>query len=128
MVESGRSRGSRRRRSAASSGQASVELIAAIPFLILATLVAIQLALIGFALWSAGSAARAGARSSYVGGIAESAARAALPGPLRRGAEVEAPAGGPVEVEVRAPSLVPGVPGLSLAASAGLGVGEGDGG
>ena len=52
-------------------GQASVELVAAIPALVLVALMAAQLALAGYALWSAGVAARAGARAAYVGGNAE---------------------------------------------------------
>ncbi|MBA3866912.1 MAG: pilus assembly protein, partial [Solirubrobacterales bacterium] len=43
-------------------GTASVELIAVVPFLLLALLVAAQIALAGQALWSASVAARAGAR------------------------------------------------------------------
>ena len=60
-------------------GQASVELIAAIPALALVTLLVAQLALAGYALWSAGVAARAGARAAYVGGDAGRAALASLP-------------------------------------------------
>jgi hypothetical protein len=40
-------------------GQASVELIAALPALALVTLLVAQLVLAGYALWSAGVAARA---------------------------------------------------------------------
>ena len=54
--------------SAERRGQASVELVAAIPALVLVTLLVAQLALAGYALWSAGVAARAGARAAYVGG------------------------------------------------------------
>jgi len=43
-------------------GTASVELVAAVPFLLLALAVAAQIALAGQALWSASVAARAGAR------------------------------------------------------------------
>ena len=83
-----------------------------------------QLALAGYALWSAGVAARAGARAAYVGGNAERAARASLPEPLRRDAGQRQRG---VQVEVRAPSLVPWVPPLPLRARAGLGVGDGGG-
>ena len=69
-------------------GTASVELIAAVPFLLLAVLAAAQLALAGQALWSAGIAARAGARAGLVGKDAMAAARRALPPSLRRTAEV----------------------------------------
>lgn len=106
-------------------GQASVELVAAIPALILVTLLAAQLALAGYALWSAGVAARAGARAAYVGGDGERAARASLPEPLRKDATVSD--GNGVRVQVRAPSLVPGVPRVPVTARAGLGVGDGGG-
>jgi hypothetical protein len=107
------------------SGQASVELVAAIPALALVVLLVAQLALAGYALWSAGVAARAGARAAYVGGDGERAARASLPEPLRRHATVSD--GGGVRVELRMPSLVPGVPRVPIAARAGLGMGGGRG-
>jgi len=99
-------------------GQASVELVAVIPFLLLSALVAAQLALAGYALWSAGIAARAGARAENVGDDGGAAARRALPGILREGAKVEA--GPPIRVRVRAPSLVPGLPELSVEAKTSL--------
>jgi pilus assembly protein CpaE len=105
------------------SGQASVELIAAIPALALVTLLVVQLALTGYALWSAGLAARAGARAAYVGGDAERAARASLPGALREDASVSRRNG--VRVRIRTPSLVPGLPRVPVTARAGLGVGDG---
>jgi hypothetical protein len=104
-------------------GQASVELIAAIPALALVTLLVAQLALAGYALWSAGIAARAGARAAYVGGDGERAARASLPQPLRRHATVRDGHG--VRVELRVPSLVPGLPRVPVTARAGLEVGDG---
>jgi hypothetical protein len=100
-------------------GTASVELIAVVPFLLLAVLVAAQLALAGGALWSAEIAARAGARAALVGGDARGAARRALPSSLREGSEVEGT--GPVSVRVRVPRLVPGLPELTLTAKSGLG-------
>jgi hypothetical protein len=106
-------------------GQASVELIAAIPALALVTLLVAQLALAGYALWSAGVAARAGARAAYVGGNAERAARASLPRALRMDASVNDRNG--IQVRVRAPSLVPGLPRVPVTARAGLGVGDGGG-
>jgi hypothetical protein len=113
-------------RRGAEDGQASVELIAAIPALALVTLLVAQLALAGYALWSAGVAARAGARAAYVGGDAERAARASLPAALRTDASVNERNG--VRVRIRAPSLVPGLPGVPLSAHAGFGVGGGGGG
>jgi hypothetical protein len=100
------------------SGQASLELVAAIPGLLLVVLLVAQFAITGYALWSAGAAARA----AYVGGSARRAASESLPGVLRSGASVEARDG--VAVRVRAPSLVPGLPRIPLTARAGLGVGD----
>jgi hypothetical protein len=106
-------------------GQASVELVAAIPALILVTLVVAQLPLAGHALWSAGVAARAGARAAHVGGDGARAARASLPIPLRKDATVSDRNG--IRIQVRAPSLVPGMPRVPVTARAWLGVGDGGG-
>jgi hypothetical protein len=89
-------------------GSASIELIGVLPFLLLAILVAAQLALAGQALWSAGIAARAGARAALVGGRGAASARAALPPALRAGSELEGSAG--VTVEVPVPRLLPALP------------------
>jgi hypothetical protein len=101
-------------------GTASVELIAAVPFLLLAVLVAAQLALAGQAFWSAGLAARAGARAALVGGDAAVAARRALPPSLRSGAEVS-DAGMVTTVRVAIPRLLPALPRLMVGAESGLG-------
>jgi hypothetical protein len=106
-------------------GQASVELVAAIPALAFVTLLVAQLVLTGYALWSAGTAARVGARAAYVGGDPERAARSALPQPLRDGASVTRAEGVSVRVEV--PGLIPGTPRVPLTARAGLGTGDADG-
>src|SRR3954469_16273430 len=103
-------------------GTASVELIAAVPFLLLAVLVAAQLALAGQALWSAGVAARAGARAALVGGDAAAAARRALPPSLRSGAEVTG-AGEVTTVRVAIPRLLPALPRLMVGSESGLGDG-----
>lgn len=102
-------------------GTASVELIAATPFLLLAVLVAAQLGLVGQALWSAGVAARAGARAALVGGDATAAARRALPQSLRTSAEVSEADG--VSVRVAIPRLLPAMPSLTVDAQSGLGDG-----
>lgn len=99
-------------------GTASVELIAAIPFLLLAVLVAAQIALAGQALWSAGVAARAGARAALVGSDAAAAARQALPDSLRGSAKVED--SDSVSVRVAIPLLLPGLPPLMVGAKSGL--------
>jgi hypothetical protein len=102
------------------SGQASVELVAVVPALLLAALIAGQLVLVGYSLWSAGAAARAGARAAHVGGDPQTASRSALPTFLRERARVGAGDGGSVEVRVEAPSLLPGVPRVGLEATATL--------
>jgi hypothetical protein len=102
-------------------GTASVELIAVVPFLLLAVLVAAQIGLAGQALWSAGVAARAGARAALVGGDAIAAARRALPPSLRSGARVEDSDG--VSVRIAIPRLVPAMPRLMVGAKTELGDG-----
>jgi len=104
-------------------GTASVELVAVVPFLLLALVAAAQIALAGQALWSAGVAARAGARAALVGGEATAVARAALPPSLRRGAKVEDDKG--VRVRVEVPRLFPSLPSIRVSASSGLEPGDG---
>ncbi len=104
-------------------GTASVEMVAVVPFLLLAVLVAAQLGLAGAALWSAGIAARAGARAALVGGDAEVAARGALPASMRGGAEIGT--GDAVSVRVGIPMLLPGLPSLTVGAKAALESGDG---
>lgn len=102
-------------------GTASVELIAVVPFLLLAVLVAAQIGLAGQALWSAAVAARAGARAALVGGDARAVARGALPPSLRQGAQVSEVEG--VSVRVLIPRLLPALPRLTVGAKSGLGDG-----
>ena len=104
-------------------GTASVELIGVVPFLLLAVLVAAQISVAGYALWSAGIAARAGPGRRLVGRDAAKAARAALPGGLREGAKVSDE--GSVSVRVAIPRIVPEMPVLLVGASAGLESGGG---
>jgi hypothetical protein len=107
-------------------GTASVELVAAIPFLLLALAVAAQIALAGQALWSARVAARAGARAALVGGDAKAAARRALPAAMRDGAVVgEDEDGDAVSVKVPVPTLLPRLPEVKVGARSGLGEGDG---
>jgi len=110
-------------------GTASVELVAVVPFLLLALLVAAQIALAGQALWSAGVAARAGARAALVGGDASAVARAALPPSMREGARVEegdgVEEGTEVSVRVEVPRLIPSLPAVRVGASSGLEGGDG---
>ncbi len=104
-------------------GQASVELIGAIPALLVAVLIAAQLVAAGHALWSAGLAARAGARASVVGRDAARAARRALPGVLREDARIGEDGGVSVRVEV--PRLLPGLPELRVGSKTSLGPDDG---
>src|SRR6185295_5901536 len=101
----------------AGSGQASVELVAVLPALAVCLVIAAQTVVVGWALWSAGNAARAGARAEVVGSDPESAARRALPAPLRGEAEIHE--GGGVQVKVRIPALIPGttMPSISAAST-----------
>jgi hypothetical protein len=98
-------------------------LIAVVPFLLLAVVVAAQIALAGQALWSASVAARAGARAGLVGRDAGAAARAALPGAMRRGSRVDDD--GEVVVQVAVPRLLPGLPRIMVGAGSSLGHGDG---
>src|SRR6476661_3589544 len=84
-------------------GQASVELVAALPALLLAALVALQLLAAGYALTLADGAAEAGALALASGASAAQAARAALPGWARDDVEVTIE-GGRVTVRLRPPS------------------------
>lgn len=104
-------------------GTASVELVAVVPFLLLAVLVAAQIALAGQALWSVSVAARAGARAALVGGDASAAARSSLPPSMRGGARVSEGDGVGVAVEV--PRLIPSLPRLRVEARSGLEPGDG---
>jgi hypothetical protein len=84
-------------------GQATVELIAALPALLLAALVALQLLAAGYAMTLADGAAEAGALALASGGSAPEAARAALPGWAKEDISV-AVEGGTVSVRLRPPS------------------------
>lgn len=90
-------------RRAGEAGQASVELVAAIPALILAGLVALQLLAAGYALTLADGAVEAGALALAADRPAKPAVRAALPGWARRRVEVETD-GGRVTVRLRPPA------------------------
>lgn len=129
----------RRSGSEGEAGQASVELVAALPLILFATLVVAQTALAGHALWSAAVAARAGARAAHVGRAAETVARVALPQGLRDGARIrlsssraktprsDAVAEGSrthVAVSVRTPRLIPGLPVIRVSARSGFRVAD----
>jgi len=101
-------------------GQASLELVAAIPAVLLVALAACQLALLGHAAWLVAHAARAAARADAVGRSPGHAARTVLPRSLERGLLVER-AGRRVRVRVRVPMLLPGLSRVSISARSSLG-------
>ena len=87
----------------AERGQATVELVAALPALLLAALVALQLLAAGYALTVADGAAEAGALALASGGSASAAARESLPGWAADDVSVSVE-GGEVSVRLRPPS------------------------
>ena len=97
--------GGSRRALACERGQASVELVAALPFVLLLGAVVWQCALTGHTAWLAAHAARAGARAELVDGDVESAVRSVLPRGLERGLRIERD-GGAVRARVRVPLLL----------------------
>ena len=88
------------------SGQASVELLGTLPFVLLAALVAWQLVLGGQTLWMSGHAARVAARAEAVGADPARAARSALPAALEPGLRVDRRRAGGVRVRLRVPLLL----------------------
>jgi hypothetical protein len=88
---------------AAERGQASVELLGALPVVLLVGAVLLQLLAVGYAATLAGAAAEAGALAVAGGGSAREAARAAVPGWSRAGMTVRS-SRGRVAVALRPPS------------------------
>jgi hypothetical protein len=96
-------------------GQASVELVAALPALLLSGLLALQLLAAGYALTLADGAAEAGALALASGQPAAKAARSALPDWAEDEVSVSV-SGGEVRVRLSPPSLL-GAVGERLAVS-----------
>jgi len=90
----------------AESGQSTVELVAALPALLLTGLLALQLLAAGYTLTLADGAAEAGALALASGQPAVAAARGALPGWAEDDVEVSVQ-GGRVVVRLRPPSPLP---------------------
>ena len=88
-----------------SRGQASVELLGAVPVVLLLGLVLLQLLAVGYAAVLAGNAAESAALAIADGGQAAAAARDAVPGWSRAGMRVTV-RGGRVEVRMRPPSAL----------------------
>jgi hypothetical protein len=109
------------------SGQASVELLAALPALALATAIGLQLLLVGYSLSIADGAAEAGALAGTAGKDARRAAVEALPGWARGRARVRA-AGGKITVVLRPPAPISAVgDALAVSSEAWSRPGRGDG-
>jgi hypothetical protein len=87
-------------------GQASAELVALLPVLVLVLAGAWQLVLAGDALWHARVAARAAARASAVGADPRAAARAHLPARLEHALGVRADDNGDVRVSIHVPAVL----------------------
>jgi len=91
------------------TGQATVELVALLPLLVVLALGCWQVVVAGQAVWLSGAAARSAARAHAIGADTRAAARRALPRPLRRGVSVRNAADGSVRVAVVVPSVVGGL-------------------
>jgi hypothetical protein len=89
-------------------GQASVELLGAVPVVLLLGLVLMQLLAVGYSAVLAGDAAEAAALAVAGGGEAEDAARAAVPGWSRARMTVAVRAGR-VDVRMRPPTALDAV-------------------
>lgn len=92
------------------AGQAQIELIAGLPLLVLAAIVALQLFAVGYAQSLADGAAEAGAIAAADGRDGVAAARDALPGWAAERVAVDVE-GGRVAVELDPPALLPGLAG-----------------
>lgn len=85
------------------TGQATVEVLGALPALLLLGLVALQLLAVGYSAVLAGAAAEAGALALAGGGNARAGVRESLPGWSRADASVSV-SRGTVRVRLRPPS------------------------
>jgi hypothetical protein len=86
-------------------GQASIELLAGLPILLLAALICLQLLATGYALTLADGAAEAGAIAMASGTEARGAVEEALPGWAASRVDVEQ-SGGRVTVRLRPPAAL----------------------
>jgi hypothetical protein len=102
-------------------GSVSLELVGAVPVVLLCLLAAAQIAIGGYALWSAGLAARAGARAELTGRDPAGAVRRSLPPGLS--ADVRVEAGHAVRVGVLLPRVLPVLPEARVFGSSDLGGG-----
>jgi len=99
-------------------GQASIEFLASVPAMVLALMIAIQLAITGYTLHLADGAAESGALAIAAGTDPEAAVLAAMPGWAQDRVAVNVSAG-QVDVAVRPPAPVAAVSrALEVSASA----------
>jgi Flp pilus assembly protein TadG len=89
-------------------GQATVEMMGALPFVLLLGLVVLQLLAVGYASMIAGQAAESAALAVAGGGEAEKAARAAVPGWSRARMRIQVH-GRRVQVSMEPPSAIDAV-------------------
>jgi len=87
-------------------GQATVEVVALLPLLVLLAMLLWQAAVAGQAIWLSGAAARAAARADAIGGDPAAAARVALPPRLERGLRVRSRGDEGVAVTLRIPAVL----------------------
>lgn len=91
-----------------SSGQASLELLATVPAMVLGAMIALQLAITGYSLHLADGAAESGALALAAGRDPEAAVAAALPEWASERVSVTSK-GGRIEVSMRPPAPSPGI-------------------
>lgn len=96
----------RRSRLRERAGQATVELVALLPLVVVLAALLWQALLAGETVWLSGGAARAAARAVAVGADPRAAARAVLPPRLERGLRIRREAGGAVSLVLRVPAAL----------------------
>jgi pilus assembly protein CpaE len=87
-------------------GQATVELVALLPFVGVLIALLWQFALAGTAIWLSGGAARAAARAEAVGSDPLRAARGVLPGRLEHGLKVRRERDGAIALVMQIPAVL----------------------
>jgi hypothetical protein len=95
-------------------GQATLELLAALPFLLIMAALLLQLAAVVWVVTDTTDAARQGARASSMGQDGCGAARAALSGAMPGEVLSCSSGGGTVRLAVSAPVMVPGIPDVTV--------------
>lgn len=101
-------------------GQATLELVALLPVVLLLTGLLLQVGAIAWAVTDATEAARQGARASSTGDDGCTAAEAGLSGSLTTDGRCEDDGSGSVRIQVDAPVLVPGFGDITITRAADL--------